>query len=123
MAGQDRLHELAACHVVLRHHGLTTLAAYCEASPAVLCQLHPHEAEIRRLVERAHPDVLRCLWPPDPEVHWQVAGLTTEPTARLLSVWRGQPGGAHTDLLKLRYECGDARGERIAWQRLRDVLR
>jgi hypothetical protein len=122
MSRADRLLELAGCHVVLRHRGLRSLDAYRAAVPDELAQLHRYQGTIRRLVAEAHPDVMRALWPPDPEVSWLVALVTIEPTARLLTVTRGPIGGSHTDLLSLRYEADDPAGEREAWRMLKAVL-
>lgn len=122
MARHDRLLHLAGCHLVLRHHNLRSLAEYRAAPPDRLRQLHNYQGTIRRLVAEAHPDVLRALWPPDPEVHWLVALLATEPDARLLSVTRGPLGGSHVTLLSVRYDVQDPASEREAWAALVGVL-
>jgi hypothetical protein len=122
MPRRDRLLTLSECHRALRHLGLTSLDVYRAASPERLCELHRHRAEIARLVAEGHPDVMRALWPPDPEVWWLVALLATDPTARLLSVTRGPAGGAHTTLLEIGYSADDPDGEREAWRMLVRVL-
>src|SRR4051794_39663726 len=118
MARVDRLLHLAGCHGVLRHHDLRSIEAYRAATPDQLRQLHAYAGTIRRLVAEAHPDVLRALWPPDPEVSWLVALLATEPSVRLLTVTRGPVGGSHVTLLSGRYEVDDPAGEREAWAAL-----
>lgn len=122
MPRHDRLHHLAGCHLVLRHLNLLSIEAYRAAPPDRLRQLHHYQGTIRRLVAEAHPDVLRALWPPDPEVHWLVALLATDPSVRLLSVTRGPLGGSHTTLLAVRYSAEDPASERAAWAALVKVL-
>src|SRR4051812_4527055 len=122
MARVDRLLHLAGCHGVLRHHNVRSIEAYHAAPPDQLRQLHRYQPTIRRLVAEAHPDVMRALWPTDPEVSWLVALLATDPSARLLSVTRGPRGGSHKELLSVRYEADDPVSEREAWAALVKVL-
>jgi len=122
MPRHDRLSQLGACHGHLRYHGLVSLDVYRTASREQLAQLNPtFRAMIRRLVDAGNEDALLALWPPK-DLTWQVAGLTYDPTVRLLAVNRGPHAGASTTLLSVTYDVRDADGERRAWQALREVL-
>ena len=123
MRRHDRLALLAACHGHLRYHGLGTISAYREATPEGLAQLSGRlRGMIRELVGAGHPDVLLALWPPK-DLTWQVAGLTYDPTTRLLSVSRGPHAGQSTSLLEVTYDVRDAAGERRAWAALKETLK
>src|SRR5215210_9487504 len=78
---------LAGCHGVLRHHRIDWLAAYRSATGEQLACLHRFGPTIRRLVARGDPDLMSALWPPR-DITWMVAGITGDPTTRLLSAKR-----------------------------------
>lgn len=119
----DRLNLLSACHGQLAWLGLTSLEAFRAAPPAKLARMTPqYRTMVRRLVDAGNPDVLLALWPRG-SITWLVAGITGQPTTRLLSAKRGPLGQAGGELLKLSYDCADADAERRAWIALRDVLR
>lgn len=121
MPQSDRLLLLADCHRVLHHHRIVSPEAYRAATREQLAQLHRFGPTIRRLVSRGDPDVMRALWPPG-DITWMVAGVTSEPTVRLLSVKRGPLGLAGGELLRVSYDVRDLDDERRAWRALRNML-
>jgi hypothetical protein len=84
-------------------------------------------ADVLRVVERRHPDVLLALFWPRPAhgVDWQAAILGDGASLRrLLVVDRGPIGGARERLLLVVYRVDDDGGdERAAWRALVRTLR
>jgi hypothetical protein len=116
----DRLARLAGCHRVLRFHDNRSVDAYRTASREQLH--HSYRALIYRLVSKGRPDHMVALWPAG-VVTWHVAGLTGDPTVRLLSAKRGPLGQAGGELLSVQYDVTDLESERRAWVALKTVLR
>jgi hypothetical protein len=119
----DRLLTLSGYRLALRHARLDSPAAVRDAGREQLAGLADDRAAIVRLVRAGDEDVIRALFVPEDQLDWRVALLTSDPGARLLSVWQGQ-----TMLLKLAYrvDAGVADGspdERRAWAELKAVLR
>ena len=121
MRRHDRLALLAACFGRLRQYGIRSIEEYRAAMPDRLADLGPFRATIRELVAVGHPDVMAALWPP-PGIRWEAARLSLHPTARLLTVARGTPGGVSERLVHLEYDVTDADAERRAWIAVRDAL-
>lgn len=103
----DRLLLLSTYRRVLRHHWLTSPPAVRAASPQQLAGLGEHRADIVRLVEEAHGDVMALLFHPDERL-WSVDALDLlHHTRRLLT---------------FQFDSDDPAQERRMWAALRIVL-
>jgi hypothetical protein len=138
----DRLLRLSTWRLALRQAGLATPEAVLAAPPELRHRYRHCFADVLRVVERWHPDVLLALFWPRPAhgVDWQAAILGSGASAeRLLLVDRGPIGSARERLMTVIYRIDDdtegpceARGgsvvrdggdERAAWRSLVRTLR
>lgn len=120
----DRLYLLSTYRLTLRHNLFTSPEAVLRANGPRLAELHIHRAAIVRLVRQADPDVMRALFLPRAPIDWRVAGMESDPAARLLSVSRSAGARVHDELVSLTYRVDDdGSQERAAWIALRDALR
>lgn len=104
----DRLLLLSTYRRVLRHHRLASPQAVRAASPEQLAALGDHRADIVRLVEEAHPDVMALLFDRQGEDWWSVAMLDNlHHTRRLLT---------------FQFDCDDPEQERRMWAALRAAM-
>lgn len=118
MPPAERLYNLACMNALLAVRGYSTLADVRAADPTRLKRdLHRYHDGIMRLIDKANPDVLAALFPPD-NISWHVWRADSEPRSRFLTIRRKEQ-----PKLQATYDYQDADGERAAWEMLRDALR
>jgi hypothetical protein len=122
---RDRLYRLSTYRLALRSNDFTSPASVLNATGKQLAGLPPqHRADIVRIVRAGDPDVMRALFLPRVPIDWQVAGMDSDPFARLISVSRSAGARVHDQIVDLTYRIDDdGRDERHAWVVLRDAVR
>jgi hypothetical protein len=92
---KDRLYVLSGIRLMRRTNVFLSPDDVLTATSERLGVLHRHRAEVVRLVRQGDPDVLHALFVPQEELAWMVAGISSDPSARLLSIYRARRGCSH----------------------------